>query len=112
MGSYNGGGGWNNLTNMHGVFSSSDVLLGGDQPHRVPDAIDAGEDIYTIPTFNCGGEATDIPEDFEIEPFLIIEVPPRAMFLFLAPNESKYEDNYNNNGYGVQVSKISMKGYR
>jgi hypothetical protein len=112
LGSYDGGGGWHNLVNMHGVFSSSDVLLAGDQLNRVQGAIDAGEDIYTIPTHNCGGELTDIPEDFEIYPYVRIQVPAGAKYLFVAPNESKYEDNYNDGGYGFQISKIRMKGYR
>jgi hypothetical protein len=112
LGSYEGGGGWHNLTNMHGAFSSSDILLSGDQLNRVPGAIDAGEDIWTIPTFNCGGETTDIAEDFDIDPYVIIQVPAGARYIFLAPNESKYEDNYNDGGYGVQISKIRMKGYR
>jgi len=112
LGSYDGGGGWNNQTNMHGVFSSSNVLLGGDQLHRVQGAINAGEDINTNPTHNCGGEYTDIPEDFEIEPYVIIKVPVGAKYIFLAPNDTKYEDNYNDDGYAVQITKIIMKGYR
>jgi len=112
LGYYDGGGGYTNQNNMHGVFSTSDVLLGGDQLNRVPGAIDAGEDIDTNPTHNCGGESTNIPEDFEIEPFIRIKVPQGAKYLFLAPNDTKYEDNYNNGGYGVQISKIRMKGYR
>ncbi len=112
IGSYDGGGGWHDLTNMHGVFSSSSTLLAGDQLNRVPGAIDAGEDIVTIPTFNCSGEPTDIAEDFDIDPYVIIQVPAGAKYIFMAPNESKYEDNYNTGGYGVQISKIRMKGYR
>jgi hypothetical protein len=112
LGYYNGGGGGTHLEQMHGLFSSSDVLLGGDLLNRVPGAIDAGEDYWTIPTFNCGGEATNIAEDFGISPFVRIRVPAGAKYLFIAPDESKYEDNYNDGGYGVQVMKINMKGYR
>jgi hypothetical protein len=112
VGTYDGGGGWSGQDDMHGVFSTSSTLLAGSYLNRVPGAIDCGEDIYTDPTWNCGGESTDIPEDFQIDPFVRIRVPSGARYLFVAPEDSKYEDNHNEGRYGVQITKIRMKGYR
>ncbi len=55
---------------------------------------------------------TDIAEDFQVRPFTRVKVPSGARFIFIAVDDSKYEDNYNDGGYGVQISEIRMKGYR
>ncbi len=86
-----------------GVFSTSDVLLPGDQLNRVPGAIDAGADYETWDTFE-GSLPTDIDEDFLVgdhEGFfnsVTITVPSDARFLFLAALDDFYGDNTDPNG--------------
>lgn len=78
---------------MIAVFSSSDVLLGGSNAHRVPDAIDAGTDVVTAPTF-FGGLQTDIAQDFFIDGIgVTITIPTGATHLFVAAHDSLYGDN-------------------
>ncbi|UCG52701.1 MAG: S8 family serine peptidase, partial [Candidatus Latescibacterota bacterium] len=91
-----------------GVFSSSNVLRAAGNLHRVPGAIDAGEDYATAPTFHCGEEATDIPQDFLVYD-TIIRVPTGATHLFLSALDRKFGDNSDNNGdYGVQISIVRV----
>ena len=87
------------VTAYVGVFSSTQELLGPDQAHRVPGAIDTGEDFVTMMTFtqNPTGDpslVTDIPEDFFIGGELIIEVPEGAEFLFVTTNQSRFSDDF------------------
>jgi hypothetical protein len=75
------------------VFSTSPTLLDPAEIHRVPGAIDAGEDFVSSETFGCGGEPTDIPEDFYCTPSVSVIVPPGAAYIFIAVWDSYYEDN-------------------
>ncbi|MFC7077360.1 hypothetical protein [Haloarcula halophila] len=95
LGSFAGSSGGTGLT---AVFSGSDRLESADVTERVPDAIDAGEDYETSPTYN--GEApTDIPEDFLVadnegdRTSVTVTVPDGATHLFVAAIDNFYEDN-------------------
>jgi hypothetical protein len=86
------------------VFSSSETLLGAGESHRVPDAIDAGEDFDTGETYFCDHEATDIPEDFGFEPETSVTIPVGATHLFICVTDSYYEDNSDDdNDFGVNI---------
>ena len=90
------------------VFSTNGTLLDGSELHRVPGAIEAGEDFVSIGTYGCGGEATDIPEDFYCTPSVSIAVPTGATHLFICARDSYYEDNTDaNNDFGVTISKYN-----
>ena len=78
-------------TGMIGVFSGSTTLLSADQPHRVPDAIEAGQDFVTSRT-NFGSLPTDIPEDFVIIDTINV-TPVGATHLFITAHDSLYYDN-------------------
>ena len=79
-----------------GVFSGSDALLlpPNTPTVRVPDAIDAGNDIVT-PNSNTDGQPTDIPQDFQIFPHtdFTVVAPPNATHLFLGVGDSFFSDN-------------------
>lgn len=88
------------------VFSSSDTLYVGSQSHRVPGAIEAGEDYVSIETYGCGNEPTDIPEDFYCTPEVDVVVPAGATHLFICARDSYYEDNTDeDDDFGVRISK-------
>ena len=90
------------------VFSSSPTLLGRNESHRIPGAIDAGFDHVTGLTF-FESEPTDIPQDFFISSFfdVFVEIPVGATHLFLAPIDSYWQDNHDPDGdYGVSISEV------
>jgi hypothetical protein len=89
-----GGSDYETVEYLVGVFSSTNQLLSIDDVHRVPRAIEAGEDIDTGETWFTH-ENTDIPEDFKITPStgFSIEVPQNAKYLFLSFLDSYYPDN-------------------
>jgi hypothetical protein len=91
LGDFNNGPGGDIYKRMIGVFSSNDSLLDSSLLHRVPGAIDAGEDFVTSPTY-VGNLPTDIPEDFWIDT-VIVQVPDSALFLFVSTHDSWYWDN-------------------
>ena len=89
-------------TNMIGVFSETSALDPASETHRVPGAIDAGEDFETSDTWS-GGEETDIPEDFAISN-TIVELPGNAGFLFVSPAANYFSDNTDgDNDYTLTV---------
>jgi hypothetical protein len=92
------------------VFSASSTLNGGSLLHRVPDAIDAGENFTTWPTGGCDGQTTDIPEDFYLPGRgTIIKVPAGATHLFVCGHDSGYSDNWSPSGrFGVQISVVQL----
>lgn len=67
---------------MVAVFSGSDVLEGENE--RLPDAINAGQDVSTF--------ASEIPEDFQVNGDTV-EVPQGATHLFLAADDTELGDN-------------------
>jgi hypothetical protein len=89
-----GGSDYETVEYLLGVFSSTNQLLSIYDAHRVPGAIDAGEDIDTGETWFTH-ENTDIPEDFKITPStgFSIEVPQNAKYLFISFLDSYYPDN-------------------
>ncbi|MBN2367232.1 MAG: T9SS type A sorting domain-containing protein [Calditrichaeota bacterium] len=102
MGDYDNGPGGDVYTAMIGVFSTNDSLLDPSQPHRVPGAIEAGEDYVSSPTWS-GNLATDIPEDFRIDT-TYISVPDSAEYIFVCAHDSKYGDNSDpDNDFGVRI---------
>jgi hypothetical protein len=95
------------------LFSATTDLKPIGEMHRVPGAIDFGEDTTTDGThwnqsksdladklatkgiiLDRGGE-TDIPEDFLITPYsgMNLRIPKGAKYLFLCLNDSYYPDN-------------------
>ena len=97
---------WDGITNMIGVFSASDVLLPSYIQNRVPDAIDAGEDVFVIPTY-YGSLPINIPEDFLIKD-TTITVPTSATHLFVAVPDILYSENIDPDGdYAVRISTTS-----
>lgn len=96
----------NTRSRMIAVFSSTATLLGGSEIYRVPGAIDAGEDYATVETYGCGGEQTDIPEDFYCTPEVYVTVPAGATHLFFCARDSYYEDNTDAEGdFGMKIYK-------
>lgn len=96
--------GLNDRTKGIAVFSSSATLLAASEPHRLPDAIEAGEDHVSGPTWGCGGEPMDIPEDFGFEPDVTVVIPQGATHLFYTVRDSYYEDNTDeNDDFGVNI---------
>ena len=109
-GDFDPGPGGDTGISMLGIFSSTTTLLPESNLDRVADAIDAGFDFVSSPTY-FGGQATDVPEDFAItfvgQPDLTVTVPAGAAYLFLAPHDSWYQDNTDPDGdYGVDVEVI------
>lgn len=94
-----------NVTTMNGVFSTTDQLLDNHQQYRVTGALDAGADFATSPTFD--GDASDIPEDFRIDPNTLVQVPTGAAYLFIGTVDSLYLDNRDpDNDFAVSVSTV------
>jgi hypothetical protein len=89
-------------TAMVGIFSASDVLLAQNLLDRVQDAIDAGADHVTAPTYPSS-EPTDVPEDFFISDIGVL-VPAGAQYLFVAARDNKYSDNSDPDGdFAVEI---------
>ena len=78
-------------TAMIGLFSGSTTLLSGDQLHRVPAAVKAGQDFTTRLT-NFGSLPTDIAEDFRIIDTIVV-TPLGSTHLFIAAHDSLYQDD-------------------
>jgi hypothetical protein len=86
------------------VFSGSATLLAGSQAHRVPDAIPAGTPTATGNTFWCN-TPTDIPQDFRVDPQVIVVIPPGATHLFIGTLDSLYDDNLDPDAdYSVRIT--------
>jgi sugar lactone lactonase YvrE len=100
-------GGPDNSTAQAAVFSSSATLLSQTVVNRVQDAIDAGTDYATAPTFP-NNLPTDIAEDFFVPGTGVeLTVPSGATQLFVAVPDNLYGDNSDpDNDYGVDVVLI------
>jgi hypothetical protein len=98
------------LKGLTGVFSGSSTLLASANLNRVPDAIEAGIDFVTSPTFN-GALATDIAEDFFIAGnggFFFTQnvvVPTGAEYVFFSAIDSYFGDNLSSD-YGVSMEAV------
>lgn len=99
------GGGKGQTTQQAAVFSRSAELLPPSELHRIPGAIDAGEDRVSGETF-IGHLPTDIPEDFLIDD-VWIRIPEGATHLFVAPPDTFFRDNKDPDAdYGVRITKL------
>lgn len=96
-----------------GIFSSSGVLLDQSYLHRVPGAIQADTpNDPTTATYKCGGELTDIPEDFRINASLFVEIPAGATHLFIGVADCWYSDNTEDPaGYAVYLTAVPRGEY-
>ena len=90
------------------VFSGSADLLAGSQSHRVPDAISAGAPVTTANTYWCN-TPTDIPQDFLVEPAVIVVVPQGATHLFIGARDVLYDDNIDPDvDYAVRITALAL----
>jgi hypothetical protein len=100
-----------NVTNLVGVFSSTNTLLDSTNSQRLPGALTANGVIplvgwTTDPTF-FGGLATDIGEDFYVGPAAVF-VPYNAKYLFFSPADSLFSDNGDPDGdYAVRITNLT-----
>jgi len=107
LGDFDGGPGGDTVTAMIGVFSANNVLLASNLLNRVQDAIDAGVDYATVPTF-LNSEQTDIAEDFFVDD-IQIQIPIGATHLFVAAPDSFYQDNSDSNGnFAVDITVVPI----
>ncbi|MBM4444553.1 MAG: hypothetical protein FJ020_04510 [Chloroflexi bacterium] len=113
--------GWYDASNVKllAVFSANSSLGPLTGLHRVPGAIDFGEDYATPPTVPAppdydppltgGGEPTDIPEDFRISPNegMSIEIPKNAKFLMFSFAEGIFYAPDNDGNLKVTIDRDS-----
>ena len=87
------------------VFSGSDELRDSDLLDRVAGAIDAGDDVFTIPT-DRNALQTDITQDFSADD-VCLTIPDGAEFVFFAAYDSFYADNGSIDGtpFRVRIEK-------
>jgi hypothetical protein len=56
------------------------------------------------------GEPTDIPQDFFVSSFfdVFVEIPAGASYLFVAPSDSYWGDNHEDDGgdYGLSIEAV------
>jgi hypothetical protein len=103
LGDWDNGPGGEEFNTLTGVFSSSAVILPGDQLKRIPGAIAAGVATNSPPTF-FGGLPTNIDEDFLIASpanpsgQICITVPKGATHLFFSVGDVLFFDNLDNDG--------------
>jgi hypothetical protein len=72
-------------------------------------AIAAGNPNTTPPTYLCGGEPTDIPEDFSVPSGtpLVLVVPPGATHLFTSTADILFYDNEDPDGdYKLRITTL------
>lgn len=112
VGYFEAGGGYSRADEMSAIFSRDNRILSSSLLHRIPGAIDAGNDFFTEETWECGGEPTDIPEDFGCSPHVAIKIPQGAQYIFITAPDVKYIDNSDNGGnYGAQITRFMMKNH-
>ena len=109
LGDWDNGPGGDVFGNLIAVFSASATLLPQSNLNRVVDAIEAGVDYATAPTYS-GSEPTDVPTDFVIQGAafptgaICVIVPAGATHLFVAVPDSLYEDNSDPDGdFAVRI---------
>jgi len=109
LGDFNNGPNGDTRLSMIAVFSRTATLLASSELHRVVDALDAGVDYVTSPTY-YGALPTDIPEDFGASAPGGVDLlaPPGAAYLFAASNDQYYSDNSDpDNDYYIRILPIS-----
>jgi hypothetical protein len=76
-----------NLTQVSGLFSSSNTVLGTNVQNRIPGAIQSFAPMFFTPFIFKGFfiQPTDIPQDFLIDPSITVVVPNGAAYLVVAP---------------------------
>jgi hypothetical protein len=97
-----------------GVFSFDSTILDASQHPRVPAAIAAIDPTTGGPppafissNTYYGNLTTDIPQDFRIDPSILVQIPPYASYLIVAPNDSYFEDNSDPNGdFKVRITVV------
>jgi hypothetical protein len=109
-GDYDNGPNDDTFPSLAGIFSATSTLLDESNLDRVADAIDAGFDFQSRPTY-FGSQATDVPEDFAIthgtQLDVTVTVPSGAAYLFLTPDDIWFQDNTDPDGdYGVLLDVI------
>ena len=115
LGSYTMGANQSRLSLLCGAFSRSSILNSHDDLHRVRDAIDAGENKHTHPTWESNGRLeTNIAEDFAIADFhrtfssIEIVIPHGATHLFVAPPLGGFYEVKDADGdFAVAISLLS-----
>lgn len=112
VGDFDFGPGGDEGTSLIGIFSASATLLGPTVLHRVPDALDAGVDVSTSPTF-FNSLRTDVSEDFVISiaaypsGSVCVVVPAGATHLFLSVADTLYQDNTDPDGdWGATIELL------
>jgi hypothetical protein len=115
QGDFDNGTGTDDSQHLLGIFSATSTLLGADNLDRVADAIDAGFDFQTTPTY-FGSEPTDVAEDFLVSyayrSDLTVTVPAGAAYLFLACPDTLYLDNSDPDGdFGALIDVISAGSF-
>lgn len=87
------------------VFSGSDRLRADTNLMRVSDAIEAGDDVFTLDT-DKNALHTDIDQDFSADDACLV-IPEGAKYVFFAAYDSFYSDNANIDGtpFQVQIKK-------
>jgi subtilisin family serine protease len=109
------------VSELVAVFSASNQLqiqteqVPGDPPkiltrRTVTDAITIGNDLLSgstypsPPTRECGGVATNIPQDFTTSPGSFVKIPDGATHLFFGMGSDYYDDNGGGN-IRIRISK-------
>ncbi|MBX3464874.1 MAG: hypothetical protein KF830_17030 [Planctomycetes bacterium] len=104
-------GGQDNSRALSAVFSGSAALLPANVQQRVVDAIAAGPDFLSGPTYH-GSLPTDVPQDFFCsrtgwDDRIDVQVPAGATHLFLGTHDSLFNDNVDPNGdWGAVVTLL------
>lgn len=93
------------MTQQAAVFSGDERIHRSGERHRIPGAIDAGEDHVSGSSSRVPLE-NDIPEDFLVED-VSVEIPAGATHLFVAVPDVYYSDNDDPDGdFGVRITKL------
>lgn len=93
------------MTEMVGVFSSSNELLAPDVLARVPGVLGTGAEYTTWNTL-YSNMTTDVYGDFRIDNTFLY-IPFGATHLFVAAHDIYYSDNSDPDGdYAVRITKI------
>jgi hypothetical protein len=98
------------LTQVSGLFSSSNTVLGTNVQNRIPGAIQSSAPAFVTPPIFKGFfvQKTDIPQDFLIDPSIQVVVPNGAAFLIVAPFSPDLVWG-NDSGFGLGVAVKNLQ---